>query len=157
MSPFHLFTGSKIYYKKSLALLFVDYCEVFDGSNNTSKSHSLPCIALHPCDNSTRSWQFLNIMTGVIIRRSNWHCMVTMQAVINKVNIMLTVTPMQDVAVVPETKEKPNVEPVLEEQSTMESIVTEHTEEVDARQPSHEENTAQSNAQEAIVPVWKSA
>ena len=72
MSPYHLFTVTKINCKKSLALAFRDYCEVFDGSDNTSKGRSLPYIALHPCNNSTGSWQFLNIMTGVTIRRLNW-------------------------------------------------------------------------------------
>jgi hypothetical protein len=96
ITPYCLFTGSKINYKKSLALRFRDYCEVFDGSDNTSKSYSLTCIALHLCNNSTGSWQFLYIMTGFMIRRSIWHCMVTMKAVIDNVNSLLTVTPIQE-------------------------------------------------------------
>ncbi len=77
---------------------------------------------------------------------------------------MLMVTPMQDVAVPPEMQETLNVEPVPEEQpqdqvkqNAMEPISTEHVEEVDASQPSNEENTAQCNTQEAIVPVRRSA
>jgi hypothetical protein len=149
MSPYCLFNGTKINYKKSLALPFGDYCEVFDGSDNTSKSHSLPCIALYPCNNSTGSWQFT-------IRRLTWCCMVTMQVVLNKTNSMLTMAP-QDEAAVPEIQEAPYVEPAPEVQNMMEPALTEHIEEVDVCQPSNEENTAQSNTQEAIVPVQKSA
>jgi hypothetical protein len=31
-----MFTGTRVNYKKSLALAFGDYVEVFDGSENTS-------------------------------------------------------------------------------------------------------------------------
>jgi hypothetical protein len=64
MSPYRLFTGTKINYKKSLSLGFGDYCEVFDGSDNTSRSRTLPCIAFHSCNNSTGSWQFLTSPQG---------------------------------------------------------------------------------------------
>ncbi len=36
MSPYRMFTGTRVNYKKSLALAFGDYVEVFDGSDNTS-------------------------------------------------------------------------------------------------------------------------
>ena len=88
MSPYRLFTGTKINYKKSLSLGFGDYCEVFDGSDNASRSRTLPCIALHPCNISTGSWQFLNITTGMMIRRSHWRRMVMTQAVVDQLNAM---------------------------------------------------------------------
>jgi hypothetical protein len=97
MSPYRLFTGCKINYKKSLALGFGDYCEVYNGTDNTSKSHSLPYIALHPCNNSTGSWQFLNITSGVMIRRLNWRWVVMAQAMIDKIDNMLTVVPQEEV------------------------------------------------------------
>jgi hypothetical protein len=91
-----MFTGTRVNYKKSLALAFGDYAEVFDGSDNTSRSRSLPCIALHPCNNSTGSWEFLNLQTGNKIRRSNWRKMVTSQAIIDKMNQMTSTVIFED-------------------------------------------------------------
>jgi hypothetical protein len=68
--PKVLFTGMN--YKKELELAFGDYCEVYDGTDNTSASRSIPCIALFPCNNSTGSWEFMNLMTKQRVRRSNW-------------------------------------------------------------------------------------
>jgi hypothetical protein len=113
MSPYRLFTGTKVNYKKSLSLGFGDYCEVFDWSDNTSRSRTLPCIALHPCNNSTGSWQFLNITTGVMIRRSHWRRMVTTQAVIDQLNAMQS-APIQE--------ELPGVEPGVAEGTTAQEI-----------------------------------
>jgi hypothetical protein len=88
LSPYRLFTGTRINYRKSLQLAFGDYAEVFDGSDNTSRSRTIPCIALHPCNNSTGSWEFLNLVTGNGVRRSNWKKMVTTQIIIDKINSM---------------------------------------------------------------------
>ncbi len=38
---------------KELSLRFGDCCEVYDGTDNTTKGRSAPCIALHHCCNST--------------------------------------------------------------------------------------------------------
>ncbi len=180
MSPYRLFTGTKINDKKSLALAFGDYCEVFVGSDNTSKSCSLPCIALHPCNNATGSWQFLNIMTGVTIRRSNWQRMVTTQAVINKINSMLTIAPQDEVTITPqdeaavagaqETSTEPalnmpniiepqetSIEPTPNMQGITQPALTNNVEEIDTHQLSNKENVVPSSAQEAIVPVHRSA
>jgi len=113
MSPYRLFTGCKINYKKSLALGFGDYCEVYDGTDNTSRSRSLPCAALHPCNNSTGSWQFLNITTGMMIRRSHWRRMVTTQAIVDQLNAMQS-APIQE--------ELPGVEPEIAEEVTAQWI-----------------------------------
>ncbi len=113
MSPYRLFTGTKINYKKSLSLGFGDYCEVFDGSDNTSRSRTLPCIALHPCNNSTGSWQFLNITTGMMIRRSHWRRMVTMQAVVDRMNAMQS-APIQE--------EFTGIEPEMAEEITVREV-----------------------------------
>jgi hypothetical protein len=87
---------------------------VFDGSNNTSRSHSLPYIAPYPCNNLTGSWQFLNITMGSMIRRSNWCRMVTTQVVMDKINKMLAVVPLEEEAVVP-GQDIPVVETIPEE------------------------------------------
>ncbi len=104
LSPYRLFTGTRVNYKKSLQLAFGDYAEVFDGSDNTSRSRTIPCIALQPCNNSTGSWEFLNLLTGNRVRRSNWRKMVTTEVVIAKMNAMTS-------AIVEEEKEDEAVEP----------------------------------------------
>ena len=38
---------------KELDLEFGSYAEVYDGTGNTSRSRSIPCIALYPCRNTT--------------------------------------------------------------------------------------------------------
>jgi hypothetical protein len=81
-----LFTGLRINYKKELSLAFGDYAEVYDGTDNTAKSRSIPCIALYPCNNSTGSWVFLNLQTKQQVRRSQWQKMVTTKLVIEQMN-----------------------------------------------------------------------
>jgi hypothetical protein len=112
MSPYRLFTGTKINYKKSLSLGFGDYCKVFNGIDNTSR-RTLPCIALHPCNNLTGSWQFLNITSGMMIRRSNWRRMVMTQAVMDQMNAMQS-APIQE--------ELPGVEPGMAEKTTTQQV-----------------------------------
>ena len=56
---------------------FGDYCEVYDGTDNTTRSRSLPCVALYPCCNLTGSWFFYSLMTKTRIRRMQWKKMIT--------------------------------------------------------------------------------
>lgn len=63
MCPRVLFTRVKVNYKKELELAFGDYCEMYGGTNNTSVSRSILCIALYPTSNSTGSWEFLSPTT----------------------------------------------------------------------------------------------
>ena len=110
VSPKVLFTGLKVNYKKELELAFGDYCEVYDGRDNTSKSRSIPCIALFLCNNSTGSWEFLNLQTKQRVRRSNWKLMATTELIIDTMNCIedktLPVTP--ELAVEPEVDQKSN-------------------------------------------------
>ena len=84
--PKVLFTGVKINYKKELELAFGDNCEVYDGTNNASASRSIPCIALYPTNNSTGSWEFMNLTTKVRVRRLQWKLMVTPKLIIDVMN-----------------------------------------------------------------------
>jgi hypothetical protein len=111
-SPYQLFTGTKIDYQKSLALGFGDYCEDYDGSDNTSRSRSIPCIALNTSNNSTGSWQFYNMTTGAMVRRLNWRQMVTTQAVVDKINFMIGV--VDELEIQPEIQAAPETQPTPE-------------------------------------------
>jgi hypothetical protein len=84
--PRVLFTGIKINYGKELALAFGDYVEVYDGTDNTSRPRSIPCIALYPCANSTGSWEFMNLLTKRKVRRSQWKLMMTNELIVNTMN-----------------------------------------------------------------------
>ena len=84
--PKVLFTGIKVNYNKELSLEFGTYCEVYDGTDNTAKSRSVPCIALYPSNNSTGSWEFINLKTKMRIRRLHWVKMKTSDLIINIMN-----------------------------------------------------------------------
>ena len=70
--PKVLFTGIKMDFSKELTLEFGTYAEVYDGTDNTSRSQSITCVALYPCSNSTGSWEFMNLKTKTRMRRSHW-------------------------------------------------------------------------------------
>jgi hypothetical protein len=156
MSPYRLFTGCK----KSLALGFGDYCKVYNGTDNTSRSRSLPCIVLHPCNNSTGSWQFLNITSGVMIRRSNWRRMATTQAIIDKINSMLTVVPQEEVVSAQQLPYEVESSEVAADQTAtempQESVVTN---DVDESQPTSLISSVpiQDKGIDTVVPVRRSA
>jgi hypothetical protein len=84
--PKVLFTGLRVNYKKKLSLAFGDYVEVYDGTDNTARSRSVPCIALYPCNNMTGSWAFLNLSMKQYIRRSQWQKMQTTDIIISQMN-----------------------------------------------------------------------
>ncbi len=73
--PKVLFTGLRMNYKKKLSLAFGDYAKVYDATDNTACSCSVPCIALYPCNNMTGSWTFLNLSTKQYIRCLQWQKM----------------------------------------------------------------------------------
>jgi hypothetical protein len=84
--PKVLFTGLCMNYKKELSLAFGNYAEVYNGTDNTARSRSVPCIALYSCNNMTGSWTFLNLSTKQYIRRSQWQKMQTMESIISQMN-----------------------------------------------------------------------
>jgi hypothetical protein len=75
-------------FHKELSLGFGYYCEVYDGTNNTTKSRSIPCIALYPCCNVTSSWAFYSLTTKIRIRRTQWKKMATMAELVVKMNAL---------------------------------------------------------------------
>jgi hypothetical protein len=86
VAPKVLLTGLRLDFRKELGLAFGDYCEVFDGTDNTSRARSVPCIALYPCNNASGAWAFFNLMTRQRIRRSQWQKMVTTEGIIGQMN-----------------------------------------------------------------------
>jgi hypothetical protein len=80
--PRVLFTSAQNNCKKELELAVSDYVEVYDGTENTSKSWSIPCTALYSCCNAMGSWDFMSLKTKT---RVHW-LMVTAQAVIDAMN-----------------------------------------------------------------------
>ena len=85
-SPRVLFTGLKPNYKKKFGLVFGDYVEVYNGTTNTSKERSLPCIALYPVGNATSTWVWWCITSKAYERRSVWTKMVANDMVIRTMN-----------------------------------------------------------------------
>jgi len=84
------FTGIKPDYRKELSLGFGNYCEVYDGTDNTSRSRTVPCIALYLCCNYTGSWAFYNLITKTRIRQTHWKKMVTTPEFAEKMNALDT-------------------------------------------------------------------
>jgi hypothetical protein len=62
------FTGLKVDCRKELSLALGDYCKVFDGLDNMSKSRNIPCNALYPSSNATGSWIFFSDKTQKQLR-----------------------------------------------------------------------------------------
>jgi hypothetical protein len=82
------FTGIKSDFRKELSLAFGNYCKVYNGTDNTTKSRSIPCIALYACCNLPGSWAFYSLLTKTWIRRTQWKKMVTSEDFIEKINAL---------------------------------------------------------------------
>jgi hypothetical protein len=91
VAPRVMFTGLKVDFRKEMEMSFGDYCEVYDGTENTSKSRSIPCVALYPCSNAAGSWVFLNLITKKRVRRSQWKKMMVTDEFINKMKAFLEI------------------------------------------------------------------
>jgi len=73
-SPWELFHGRKIDYKRHLKLAFGDYAEVKElrHKSNSMNARSQPCIALLPVLNYQGSWLFFNLRTRRTAIRHQW-------------------------------------------------------------------------------------
>jgi hypothetical protein len=52
MTPKVAFTGIPVYYHKDMKLVFGDYVEVYEGTDNTLHLYSMTCIVLYPVNNA---------------------------------------------------------------------------------------------------------
>jgi len=86
VAPEVLLNGLRLDFRKELGLAFGDYCEVFDGTDNTARARSAPCVALYPCNNASGAWAFFNLITRQRIRRLQWQKMVTTEGIIGQMN-----------------------------------------------------------------------
>jgi hypothetical protein len=86
VAPKVLFTGLRMDYKKEFSLAFAEYCEVYNGTDNTSRARSIPCIALCPFNNEVGSWAFLNLVSKQRIRRWQWVKMITSEEIVQRMN-----------------------------------------------------------------------
>ncbi len=60
----------------------------YDGTDNMAKCHSIPCIALYSCNNSTGSSVLLNLQTKQRVQCLHWQKMVTTKLVIKQINAL---------------------------------------------------------------------
>ena len=152
--PKVLFTGVKVNFKKELELAFGDYCEVYDGTDNTARSRSVPCIALYPSNNSTGSWEFMNLKTKWRIRRSHWVKMKTTELIINIMNhfddkVERTPQEVPEPVAEPDPVEEP--EPVAPEAQPVEEVTEQGTQESEEVADVIEEQQAEAvSAQEPV-------
>ena len=74
-SPYELFTGEKVDYKKQLRISFGDYAECRNPNRkptNSIKSRTDPCIALLPILNAQGSYLFFDLTTRRTVVRDKW-------------------------------------------------------------------------------------
>lgn len=71
MCPRVLFMGMPVDYKKKLMVVFGDYVEVYEGTDNTSRARSSACIVLYPVSNASGSWVLQKIESRCRVRRTN--------------------------------------------------------------------------------------
>jgi len=107
---------------------FGDYCKVFDGTNNTSRARSVPCIALYPCNNAAGSWVFFNVMMKQRIRRSQWQKIVTMEGIMGQMNRLSEEIRLREDNVREDMKETEQVREIRQQEQEKATIV--RTEEV---------------------------
>jgi hypothetical protein len=88
VTPKVLFTGFRLDFRKELGLAFGDYCEVFNGTDNTSRARSVPCVTLYPCNNASGSRALFNLISRQRIMRSQWQKMVTTEVIIAQMNAL---------------------------------------------------------------------
>jgi hypothetical protein len=73
-------------YQKELKFVFGDYIEAYEGTDNTSRPHSVACIALFPVGNATGSWQLFKIANRTRVRQTSMVKLVTSGLVVDAMN-----------------------------------------------------------------------
>ena len=87
-SPYELFRGQKIDYKRQLRISFGDYAECTDPhvTSNTMERRTDPCIALLPLLNAQGSHLFYNLETRRTCMRDTWTELPFSEDILKRVN-----------------------------------------------------------------------
>jgi hypothetical protein len=151
--PRVLFTGVPVDYKKELLLVFGDYVEAYEGTDNTSRARSSACIALHPASNATGSWVLWKIETRSRVQRSNVKKMVTTDIIIQAMNSVANESQLEEA----EEEEEEVLRQQPAENSAEIGQITEEAEETPSRDqveilPSGEAEAKQDTEEEIAEP-----
>ena len=81
------FRGTRLNYMHDLTLCFGDYVQAYRAPlvKNSMDPRTYGAIALCPMDNLTRSWLFMNLLTGRTFSGSKWTLLPTPDIVVNRV------------------------------------------------------------------------
>jgi hypothetical protein len=161
VAPKVLFTGMKSDFKKEFSLAFGDYCEVYDGTDNTSRERSVLCIALYPCNNAAGSWAFLNLKSKQQLRRTQWIKMVTNEEIVKQMNAYDGLE-LQDVAAVLVEHVEPEEQQLQEAEArnegeleapegTLEGVTLAQDEECPELEPQGDDDESDDEAEEETV------
>ena len=74
--PRKIITGTKIDFKKHCRLDFGEYVEVHDEPTpiNGMNSRTIPCDVLGPTGNLQCTYNFMDINTGMKLKKRSWAC-----------------------------------------------------------------------------------
>ena len=86
-SPREIITGMKMDYKRDCRLEFGEYVEVHDKPTPTNgmKSCTGPCVALGPTGNIQGTYKFMDIKTGIKLKKRLWICIPMSDSVTGKI------------------------------------------------------------------------
>ncbi|KAA8498721.1 Copia protein [Porphyridium purpureum] len=86
-SPKEEMTGRVLDAKRDLALGFGDYVQVHAAHvDNSMAERTVGCIALHPTENLSGAWNFLNLNTVAMTVRQSWTSLPTPDFVLDRLN-----------------------------------------------------------------------
>ena len=90
-SPYELFYGRKVDFKRQLRLSFGDYAEVYNNqttASNTLEERAVSCIALLPLLNKQGTYLFFSLKSRSVIKGDKWKALPTPQWVIDRMNTL---------------------------------------------------------------------
>jgi hypothetical protein len=87
-SPRELILCHQLSYKRHCRAPFGAYCETHEENSptNSMKSRAIPTICLGPTGNFQGTYNFLNLLSGLVIKRRSFDKLPAPQSIINRVN-----------------------------------------------------------------------
>jgi hypothetical protein len=91
-SPCEIILRHRLSYKRHCRAPFGAYCETHKDNKPTNSMHSraLPAICLGPTENFQGSYDFLNLVTGLVIKRRAFHEIPAPDSIIAHVTALAT-------------------------------------------------------------------